>query len=613
MHSRTIPALMLLFIGIGAHAAVIEVPKDYPTIQAAIDQANHGDQILVSPGTYVENLDFMSKRIHVKSVQGPAATVIDGNRGGSVVVFKNLETEDSVLEGFTVTNGSGEPITSPFGTHYYGGGIYCETGSPTIRNNIITKNDAQGGGGIFLYWCEAVIEDNQITDNIAYIGYNGDGSGGGMFVSEYTTSRIVGNVLADNVAESSGGGLAVFAYSYPVIDDNEILRNEADFGGGVFAQYSSPTITSCLVAENKALSALAGGGGIYLSSSCEAAMIGGNVIRGNQAVSSGGGIYCGRFRRIMNNLIQDNLADLGGGIYCYDLSDFYEPAIVNTTFHGNQASTGGGAIYCTHSSFPEITSSILWKNSATIGPEICIDGAGTPAYPSTVTIRHSVLEGGQAAVYVGSGSTLDFGSGMLDQDPLFVDSTNGDFHLQQDPCQPGVSNDLVDGGYHIAMNMGLDTCSTRTDGLPDVGYGDMGYHYGRHVMPFLEIEEQTFVNSTGGTVNFNLYGGYANRSRWYQIFGSITGTSPGFTLPSGVVLPINWDVFTYYTLIWTNTFVFHNFRSQLSYNEGVSSASMTLPPLTGMGPLTMYFAFTLSDPGPPWSFASNPVRLDLIP
>jgi len=78
----------------------INVPKDYPTIQQAIDAAVDYDTVLVAPGTYVENIDFKGKALLLTSSNGSSDTVIDGNKLDSVVKFINLEdVELSVVTG----------------------------------------------------------------------------------------------------------------------------------------------------------------------------------------------------------------------------------------------------------------------------------------------------------------------------------------------------------------------------------------------------------------------------------------------------------------------------------------------------------------------------------
>lgn len=52
------------------------------TVDAAIGAAGAGDTVLVCPGTYVENINFRGKAITVRSVGGPAVTILDGNAAG---------------------------------------------------------------------------------------------------------------------------------------------------------------------------------------------------------------------------------------------------------------------------------------------------------------------------------------------------------------------------------------------------------------------------------------------------------------------------------------------------------------------------------------------------
>lgn len=68
-------------------AAVIRVPTDQATIQAAINAAANGDTVSVAAGTYSENINFMGKALTVISEQGAAVTVIDGGAHDSVAAF----------------------------------------------------------------------------------------------------------------------------------------------------------------------------------------------------------------------------------------------------------------------------------------------------------------------------------------------------------------------------------------------------------------------------------------------------------------------------------------------------------------------------------------------
>ena len=74
-----------------AQAKTINVPADQKTIQAAINAAADGDTVSVSPGTYVENIDFKGKAIQVVSTQGPSMTTIDGSQAGPTVAFVSGE------------------------------------------------------------------------------------------------------------------------------------------------------------------------------------------------------------------------------------------------------------------------------------------------------------------------------------------------------------------------------------------------------------------------------------------------------------------------------------------------------------------------------------------
>src|SRR6188508_2534274 len=114
---------------------VIRVPEEYATIQSAINAAGINSTVLVAPGTYIENIDFLGKGIELKSEQGPQVTILDGNQTGPVISILVGSGEPRVT-GFTIRNGSA----------FRGGGIRLNNTIAYILGNIITGNIATDGG-----------------------------------------------------------------------------------------------------------------------------------------------------------------------------------------------------------------------------------------------------------------------------------------------------------------------------------------------------------------------------------------------------------------------------------------------------------------------------------
>jgi len=159
------------------------------TIQAAIDAAANGDEILVWPHTYHERIDLLGRAIAVRSQAGPQATIIDGQRTGTVVRCTSGEGPDTVLEGFTITGGFAS----------LGGGMYNVGSSPTVRDCIFTDNEGEVGGGMRnQYGSNPLIEDCSFIDNVA------NPAGGGIVNSE--GQPVFRNCLfLHNTAGSAGG------------------------------------------------------------------------------------------------------------------------------------------------------------------------------------------------------------------------------------------------------------------------------------------------------------------------------------------------------------------------------------------------------------------------
>lgn len=131
------------------------------------------------------------------------------------------------------------------------------------------------------------------------------------------------------------------------------------------------------------------------------------------------------------------------------------------------------------------------------------------------------------------------------------------------------------------------------------------------VSPTVTLTADTFsVPEGGGIVNMDLIAGQSNQMRNYLLIGGVTGTTPGFPLPGGLTLPVNWDVFSDIVMGLVNTPVFSNFMGKTNFT-GNASAQLNAPALPpGTAGLKLYFAFCMNNP---FNFVSNALEIEVVP
>jgi L-ascorbate metabolism protein UlaG (beta-lactamase superfamily) len=233
------------------HAAkILRVPQEFPTIQAAIDSAQNSDTIIVSEGTYYENIRYKRKGIVVtsryyitKDWQTVRNTIIDGSTAAdknfaSTVQFLNAEDSTAVLDGFTITGGTGTKYYAVSNNWQEGGGIIMSISSAIIRNNIIRNNSTQpvgsttwsGGGGISSFYGNPKIYNNVIVSNVARYA--------GGIVLNWSKGLIRNNIIFSNTGGSSEGGGGIDIWQAPqnggIIENNTIVGNiSTSHGGGI--------------------------------------------------------------------------------------------------------------------------------------------------------------------------------------------------------------------------------------------------------------------------------------------------------------------------------------------------------------------------------------------
>lgn len=406
---RIIGVLFLIRPSVGS-TRIIHVPEELSTIQRGINEANVGDTVIVSEGTYYELIDFMGKSILVAStylfdsqINSVFQTIIDGDStitgGGSVVSFQNNEDNNATLLGFTITNGIGTHRVDGIHEGFVGGGVYGVDASPRIIHNIIRGNTADArpvdgdiacGGGIYFEGGSPYVVENLIINNAAYwyrypLLY---GEGGGIYFINCLYATIERNNVVYNESGADAAGITAID-SWVTISYNEISYNE---------------IRSGIMCTGREL--------LYLP-----AFIQGNIIIANELYGISAPQFC--YLEIRNNLIASNLQGAGIGASGFSVLDVCSNTIVQNGF-GNDLIGGGISL---SDNQVDIRNNIIAENN----------GYGLKTYEpdDNSYVDYNNIWGNTIGQYY----RIEPGARDISCNPLFKDSGIGDYTLSAlSPC-----------------------------------------------------------------------------------------------------------------------------------------------------------------------------------
>jgi hypothetical protein len=235
--------------------------SDPCVLETAISKAKDGDAVYLAGGTYYGTGAAVVTLVEDVSLFGGW----DGSNTLPIILDPMLHP--TVLDGqdtrrvLLISSGAspildGLSITQGYGD-YSGGGISSENSHPTIQNCIIEENHADGdGGGIFINRGSAQILNNQVLDNSANWA-------GGLRIINNPQVTVKGNFISGNTANISAGGVHIDCCGGSVInvEENWITGNNAGgTGGGVVVANTNAVLVNNIIAENTASE----GAGIYL-------------------------------------------------------------------------------------------------------------------------------------------------------------------------------------------------------------------------------------------------------------------------------------------------------------------------------------------------------------
>lgn len=284
MKERTKAKLMVWgFVMIASAAIVswpviakeIKVPQDFPTIQAAVDAADEGDTITVSPGLYQENI-VITKRLTLQGAGADQVTVVAADPTRPTLVVRL--TQGGVVQGFTFTGGyDGVRVESQAQVQLTGNRIAgnrwdgVEIRGPaqaTLENNEIASNGDDGievwdygqatiaKNKIFGNWkgvsvwvsAQADLKENEISSNwtgaLVWVGAQASFIGNKISGSRWhgleirDTAQVL--IQTNEITENLGDGVLLAGEAKAELRDNKIFNN----GLWGIAAYQNPCHTT---------------------------------------------------------------------------------------------------------------------------------------------------------------------------------------------------------------------------------------------------------------------------------------------------------------------------------------------------------------------------------
>ena len=221
----------------GAHAAVINVPADQPTVQAGLNAAQPGDRIVVAAGVYAEKITFPRDGTATQPIVLEAAPggrpVLDGTGlGGCDMVLIDTRSWVSIT-GFEIRNNLG--VSDCSGVRVLGHGDGVE-----ISDNVIHDIRGTDAMGITVYGTDPqaitglVIDGNVIHDcepsQSEALVLNGNIDG---FAVTNNEVRDVNNIGIDFI----GGETSIqpdpnLVARNGICRGNTVIRANSNYGGG---------------------------------------------------------------------------------------------------------------------------------------------------------------------------------------------------------------------------------------------------------------------------------------------------------------------------------------------------------------------------------------------
>lgn len=324
-----------------AEAAVLKVPQQYGTIQAAIDAAQEGDTVRVAAGTYLERVLISGKAVTLVGA-GAAQTTIDAAHGGRPITVSTTGTGQVTVAGFKLINGQVNWNNLAIPGPGQGGGAYAEQANFVLRDNVITNNLGCLGTSVATLEATVTMIRNRIESNP---GTQSCGQQSVIIRANLgAESRVSGNVIQNHNVT----GLLLQGAGKVTVSNNIFRNNVADWENIGVAQGALQSLYTEIILTNNSFSGNYGYGvgGAYVSESETGApvRITGNSFVGNSSGVGPSGLLLASSGPVEGTITSSNQFDESTDRPAISCSLMIPVADSNVFASGRDAGVGGACV-----------------------------------------------------------------------------------------------------------------------------------------------------------------------------------------------------------------------------------------------------------------------------